>query len=387
MLRTLAISGYRSLRELVVPLDALTVVTGPNGSGKSSLYRALRLLQESATGGAIASLAREGGLDSVLWAGPERLSREMRRRERKVEGTVRQAPYSLRVGFADDDFGYSIEFGLPQPSQQTVFAHDPEIKREAIWIGETYRAPAAIMNRQGGVVNARDSAGAWQMIETALPTYDSMLFQVADPQRAAAAVLLRERLRGWRFYDGFRTDAGAPARQLQVGTRTPVLADDGRDLAAALQTIRELGDGDALDQAVTDAFPGARLRVSTRGGFGLSFQQEGLLRPLSQHELSDGTLRYLLWIAALLTPRPPALMVLNEPETSLHPELLPALGRLIRAASERCQLWVITHAAAIREELERARACQALALHKDLSETTIVGQGLTQRPPWSWPAR
>ena len=57
--------------------------------------------------------------------------------------------------------------------------------------------------------------------------------------------------------------------------------------------------------------------------------QPGLLRPLKAAELSDGTLRYLLWIAALLSPRPPELLVLNEPETSLHPDLLPALARLI----------------------------------------------------------
>ena len=63
--------------------------------------------------------------------------------------------------------------------------------------------------------------------------------------------------------------------------------------------------------------------------------QHGLLRPLSAAELSDGPLRYLLWIAALLTPRAPALMVLNEPETSLHPDLLGALARLISKAAER----------------------------------------------------
>jgi predicted ATPase len=44
MLNTLAVSGYRSLRDLVVPLGHLNLVTGPNGSGKSNIYRALRLL-------------------------------------------------------------------------------------------------------------------------------------------------------------------------------------------------------------------------------------------------------------------------------------------------------------------------------------------------------
>ncbi|MGE1119822.1 AAA family ATPase, partial [Bacillus altitudinis] len=82
------------------------------------------------------------------------------------------------------------------------------------------------------------------------------------------------------------------------------------------------GDGDAMRAAITDAFPGARVHIEAQAGgrFAIEFYQEGLLRPLSAAELSDGTLRYLLLVAALLTPRPPSLMVLNEPETSLHPD-------------------------------------------------------------------
>ena len=70
MLQTVAIRGYRSLRELVLPLRRLTVVTGANGTGKSSLYRALRLLADCGRGEVIASFAREGGVESALWAGP-----------------------------------------------------------------------------------------------------------------------------------------------------------------------------------------------------------------------------------------------------------------------------------------------------------------------------
>lgn len=72
MLQTLAIAHYRSLHGLVLPLQQLNVVTGDNGSGKSSLYRALRLLAETAQGGVAVVLAREGGLGSALWAGPEK---------------------------------------------------------------------------------------------------------------------------------------------------------------------------------------------------------------------------------------------------------------------------------------------------------------------------
>jgi predicted ATPase len=59
MLNILAISNYRSLRNLVVPLAALNLITGPNGSGKSNVYRALRLLADTANGGVVGSLARQ----------------------------------------------------------------------------------------------------------------------------------------------------------------------------------------------------------------------------------------------------------------------------------------------------------------------------------------
>ena len=162
--------------------------------------------------------------------------------------------------------------------------------------------------------------------------------------------MLRERMRNWRFYDHLRTDLDAPARKPQIGTYTPVLAGDGSDLAAAVQTIREVGAAEAMDTAIADAFPGARVEViSTNGYFELEMHQHGLLRPLKAAELSDGTLRYLLLVAALLSPRPPTLMILNEPETSLHPVLLPPLARLIAQASKRSQAVVVTHAPTLAE--------------------------------------
>src|SRR4051812_16936283 len=143
MLTTLSISNYRSLRNLIVPLHGLNVITGPNGSGKSSVYRALRLLAETAQGGVIPSLAREGGLQSTLWAGPESISRSVKRGDYAVEGTVRKEPVHLRLGFAGDEFGYAIDIGLPTPSR-SAFALDPEIKHEWIWNGPVLR-PASLL--------------------------------------------------------------------------------------------------------------------------------------------------------------------------------------------------------------------------------------------------
>lgn len=388
MISTLAIAGYRSLRDVVVPLGRLTLITGPNGSGKSSLYRALRLLAETAQGRVVPSLAQEGGLASTLWAGPERPSRGMRSGDDPVQGTTRKGPVSLRLGFAGSDFGYAIDLGLPPPPVG-AFTHDPEIKTETVWAGELLRPSAVLVERRGGVVRSREGGGDWALITHELASFDSMMTHCADPRQAPEMLMLREQMRGWRFYDQFRTDAAAPARLSHVGTRTPVLGHDGADVAAAIQTIAEIGDRGALDAAVADAFPGARLNVVTEGGgrFSLEMQQHGLLRPLQAAELSDGTLRYVLWVAALLTPRPPDVLVLNEPETSLHPDLLPPLGRLIAQASQHAQVIVVSHAGALIDTLRQQRDCWPVTLSKTLGETSVEESTGLSRPPWKWPPR
>jgi len=388
MLSALAVAGYRSLRDFVVPLRQLTLVTGPNGSGKSSLYRALRLLAETAQGRVIPSLAREGGLQSTLWAGPERFSRAVLRGEQPVQGTGRTRPVSLRLGFAGDEFGYAIDLGLPPAGTPRPFLHDPEIKREVIWSGPGLRPSTVLVDRRGPLVRARRDDGEWDIVSQQLSTFDSMMTQCADPRNTPEMLMLRDEIRGWRFYDQLRTDAAAPARMPQIGTYTPVLGHDGADLAAAVQTIVEIGDGTALSESVADAFPGASVAVAhSNGWFEIEMQQQGLLRPLTSAELSDGTLRYLLWIAALLTPRPPDLLVLNEPETSLHPDLLPPLARLIARASERAQVIVVSHAEPLIDALRQHPECQSIVLEKTLGETKIAGTDDLARPPWQWPAR
>ena len=382
MLSRLAIANYRSLRDFVVALAPLNLVTGPNASGKSNVYRALRLLADIAQGRIIPSLAREGGLESTLWAGPESSSRN-----HPVQGTVRKEPVSLRLGFSGTQFGYAIDLGLPTPSD-SAFAHDPEIKRECVWNGDLLRPAALLVDRKGPLVRSRADKGEWATVTQHLAGFDSMMTHCADPRNTPESLLLREEMRSWRFYDQFRADLEAPARLPQIGTHTPVMSNDGADFAAALQTIVEIGDPRALDDSVSDAFPGAAISIARNGNrFEVEMRQHGLLRPLRAAEFSDGTLRYLLWVAALLTPRPPSLLVLNEPETSLHPDLLPALARLIARAAERSQVIVVSHAPRLIAALEEQRGCNAIALEKQTGETRVAGADRLDRPAWHWPVR
>lgn len=387
MLTTVAISNYRSLRNLAFPLKRLNLITGANGTGKSNVYRALRLLADVAQGRIVSSIAREGGLQSTLWAGPEETSRAVKRGDFPVQGTRRKRVVSLRLGFASDDYGYAIDLGLPQPSS-SAFKLDPQIKREFIWHGANLRPSAVLVERDGPLVYVRSDDGERVRITQNLSAFDSMMTHVADPRNSPETLAVRETLRAWRFYDHFRTDHQSPVRIPQIGTWTPVLGDEGSDLGSALQTIVELHQGELLDHAVADAFPGSRLVVAPENGrLAVNMSQHGLLRPLAAAELSDGTLRYLLWIAALLTPRPPTLMVLNEPETSLHPELLPALGRLIAKASQQTQVIVVTHSLPLIAALREQPGCHSIELKKDFGETTITGQDLLGAVNWKWPAR
>ena len=357
----LAVSGYRSLQILVLPLAPLTLISGANGSGKSNLYRALRLLVAAAKRDLEGELAREGGLPAVFWAGPEQISGAMRRGEQPLQGGPRSEPVRLRLGFAADPMSYAIEVGYP-PLDRSAFALDPLVKDEWIWAGGSFH-PRALLAQGAGTL-----AGD------------------ADPEHQAIAAALREQILSWRFYDNLRTDRDAPARHPGIATRCMALSDDGRDLPAAVQTIQEVGDWTGFCAAIDDAFPGCELSVDTAAPvFRLQFRQPGLLRPLEASELSDGMLRYLLLAAALFSPRFPPLLVLNEPENSLHPELLEPLARLIGAAAERTQVWVIAHAPPLVHALSQQEGSCHHRLERELGATVLPGQTTLDRAAWRWP--
>ena len=362
-IRHLHIGGYRSLRDVTLELTPLTVVLGANGTGKSNLYGALRVIARAARGELARALAEEGGMPSILWAGGER------KRLTRAKPPVRVA-FEVQL----DDVGYALELGLPIPSL-TLFQRDPEVKEEAVWMGDRRRPSTMLLERKAQAAHLVDDAHERVTYPPGLLAGESVLAQVVDPRRFPELAHLRDVLARWRFHHHFRTDAGAPARQPQVGVRTPVLGDGGDDLAAALQTIVEIGDSDALAAAIDDAFPGASLRVvEQRGWFELELDLPGILRPLAARELSDGTLRYLCLLAALSSPRPPAFLVLNEPETSLHPDLLPPLARCIVAAAAHCQVLCTTHSAQLADLLAAAPGASRVELSLVDGETRLAAQ-------------
>lgn len=362
MISHFGVAGYRSLRDIRLALGGLTVVTGANSTGKSNLYRALWLLHRAMEGRFARSLADEGGLHSVLWAGPRK------------RGPVR---LEMSVAF-DDGLSYSLACGLPDPNDLPTlsFQRDPSIKEETVSFRQG-KSVVSLLERGKSGAHLRDADGGRVSLPMTLGRGESALSQLSEPHRYPHLWGLRSRLVHWRFYHGFRTDEYSPLRQGQIGVFTPVLSHDGSDLAAALQTIVEIGDADGLHKAVRQGLNGATLEIlypddwEDDPRFRVLLHTPGIHRPLEAFELSDGTLRYLCLIAALLSPRPPGLLALNEPETSLHPDLLAPLAARIAEAAQTTQIWVTTHSQILAQEIERRTGVSPITLTKINGETSL----------------
>jgi predicted ATPase len=369
-IREIHVTGYRSVRNLRLHLSQINVLTGANATGKTNLYNSVFLLAKAAAGGFAQVVAEEGGMPSVLWAGA-RKSRSM--------GAIRMEPVRMTLGIRTDTFSYELVCGLPKQtgSDKSAFSLDPEVKEERVWMDAPHGLKVTFFERspKGAWILDSDERLADYTGEL-LPT-ESVLSQLREPHLYPELSSLRTEISRWRFYHHFRTDAESPLRHPQVGVRTPVLAHDGRDLAAALQTINEVGQSQDLHEAIRQAFPGASLEIEhdeDTGMFAVLLRMPGLRRPLRARELSDGTLRYLCLLAALLSPHPPSLLALNEPETSLHPDLLEPLAKQLVNAGKYSQLWVVTHSQRLAELVEKHSGESPIKLELIGGETRVMGQ-------------
>jgi len=358
MLQTFHLRGYRSLLDFRLRLGRITVVTGENGVGKSNLYRALSLIQRLADGRFAEAIAMEGGMPSIVWAG-----------DRK-----RNKPVRIGWEIETDFFNYEMECGLIPlaPGDPTQFRTDPDVKVEKLRLHQHGKG-REVARRNGPAVKLREPDGRSQISPLTLARPESMLAEIRDGARYPGLTAAREILLSWRFYHQFRTDADSPLRRPQTGCWSPVLAHDGSNLAATLQTIIETDGEIALQTAITEAFPGIEWTpTGESGGFELGILRPGLKRWMTAAELSDGTLRFFCLCAALLSTRPPPLLILNEPETSLHPELMPALAGLVASVRPETQILIVTHsrelAAAISERVE----CKRLDLVIQKGETRLA---------------
>ncbi|MCU6311354.1 AAA family ATPase [Enterobacter cloacae] len=338
MINTLHIQNYRSIRDMSLELEQLNIVFGPNGTGKSNIYKAIHLMHSAAQGQFSQALANEGGILKVFWAGKTR-SDQLRRMNLAVETETYE--YELQVGFVEK---------LPYPSQ---FQLDPVIKEESLWLSGQHRRPSAqLMKRRNQAVFLNNVHHEKVTHSGTLYENESVFGQLGEPHLYPEVSQMRESLRNWRFYHEFSVASGSMMRAPQVGFRSPVLASDGANLAAAFQTIVEIGDELLLMRILDQAFPGCVFYSDNTGGrFRMMMQREGL------------------------SPRPPAFIALNEPENSLHPQMLPALASLIAEASRYSQIWLTSHSPELATLIEKHRSFSLYQLSMTEGETKMEKLG------------
>ncbi len=261
-----------------------------------------------------------------------------------MQGTTRSGPVSLQLGFASDGFSYLIDLGIPIRDGTSSFNLDPEIKRELVWSGEVMRPASLLVRRRRRLVELREGR-QWTPITDRLQTVrvGAHRGRRSGPRARSCWRCGSRCARGVSMIISGPTPTLRPARRRwapepRCSATTAVILPPPCRRSSRSATTRP------SPRRSSDAFPQSSVRVRTDAGrFELELSAHGLLRPLVAAELSDGTLRYLLLVAALLSPRPPQLMVLNEPETSLHPDLLAPLARLIGEAGATTQIVVVSH--------------------------------------------
>jgi len=385
IVREIHAANYRSLRSIRFPTERLTVFVGANGVGKTNLYRSLQLLQASAAGTLSHELATEGGMESAAWTGKRRVGEPMR--------ITLQAGFGEPAGKVDIAYSYRIAIGFagtgapdafplePQIREEVllnppgVFPLESQVKEEGVLFHHRSRA-TKLLERRGPSLLARDTDDRRIELRRDLLPSETALGAFDEPQRFPEIHDLKRTMLDWRFYHSLRTDADAPLRRPSLAVASPTMASDGSNLAAVFATLLYIrGDTADLDTAISDAFPGASLEMPLPGRvatFGMVFPDHPK-RVFQAPELSDGTLRYLALAGALLALRLPAFIALNEPESSLHPDLLEPLARLIVKASERTQIWLVTHSERLAAALAKHGGIEPRAVIKKDGETWIEG--------------
>lgn len=369
LLRSMYAQNYRSLRSIRMDLAGVNVFIGENGVGKSNLYRALQLVQAAVRGTLAYEIAAEGGMASALWTGKRRLEKNFRIRfEIEVLDEERAAT-----------FRYRVEAGLRPPIDAAGFAFEPQVKEEELSI-ETGLRPVTMMKRGGPGIMVRGERGRMEEYPEKAMTSETAIALLGDAGHYPEVGAFRRLVDNWRFFHGFRTDRDSALRQPCLAVTSPLLAQDGSNMAAVFATlVHTRGDTVELDRAIASAFRGARLTVPDPGEyaeFGLIFP-DFPKRVFQPRELSDGQIRFLGLAAALMSYRQPPLIALNEPESSLHPDMLGPLADMIAQAAKSSQIWIVTHSEALASAVEERCGVRPKRVIRQEGATWIEGMRAT----------
>ena len=322
ILEEIQIEGFRSLKSVTWKPGRLNVLIGPNGGGKSNLLRALDLLRIAATGGLRDAILRMGGMAPLVWDGE---ARQIRFSVKASDESSPALQYELRLSRLGNTGGFTIE------------ADELSSDHHFLFIGGRSEVP-----------------------ETRLSTVSER----ADGERALA---FQKWIKAWSIHNDMRVDQQAELRRAAVTRAERRVEPDGQNLIAVLHTLYENDREfeEFIDNSMTTAFPDDFEKLSfppaEDGRTQLRVRRKHRKRADSAADLSDGTLRFLLLLAILGRPDPAPLIAIDEPETGLHPRMLPIVAAVAANAAIKSQVIFTTHSPKLLD-----------AFAEDLPTTTVM---------------
>lgn len=344
LLKSLTLQGFLSYgpAAVTVPLTALNVLIGPNGSGKSNLVEALSVLR-AAPRDLPLPIRQGGGVKDWFWRDGSTSATEARLEALFAEGRI------AKFASGSPAVRYRLVFGA-QGDAFTVLderveneSASPEQSKAYFYFG--YERGRPMLNLQDGRHRELQRAG--------IDPTQSILSQIRDPEALPELTQLADVLRRILIYRSWQFGPDAAVRgACRADVRADSLSETFDNLPARLSVLmkRPLVKRRLLD-LLGDLAPGFDdLAVVPEGGALQLYLIEGN-SSIPARRLSDGTLRYLCLLAILLDPEASPLLVIEEPELGLHPDMMPTLRDLMIEASEKAQLIVTTHSTQLADAM------------------------------------
>jgi predicted ATPase len=320
-IQSLSVKNFRSLKAVEDWRPGpLNVLIGPNASGKSNVLRAIDLLAASAQGRLAKWVQSAGGMEPLLWDGVGEMFSLDVRVPRITDGhkVLRYAVEAISVGRGSD-------FNIGDEVASVGFLN--LLKRSKFM----------------GYIDGDTIDGEFALDETLLSLAKAPLVQ----DRVLAG--LRSTFAGFSIYHDFHTNRDAAIRQAAVTRHETRVDADGQNLISVLHTLytgnRDFKNtvNDAMTAAFGSDFEELVFPPASDNRIQLRLRWRSLKREQSAADLSDGTLRFLFLLTVLASPDPAPLIAIDEPETGLHPSMLPILAEHAVEVSKKAQVIFTTH--------------------------------------------
>ncbi len=357
-IKRLDIEGFRSLRKVSWFPGDLNVVIGPNGSGKSNLLQFLELISVSAQGRLGKYIQSLGGMDAIVWDGRAtsiRFGLDMS----PIDEKYKLEHYELEMIRLGNGSSYEINQELLTGIGQFIFVKR-KLKKYKIYsdlleslTGSEFLSKENIIDVPVSQINDEES-----------------IFHIAPFhfETSSGILFFGKSLSSISIYHDIRTDKDAPIRQATVTRFEKRVESDGQNLISVLHTLYT-GDRDfkadinaAMKAAFGDDFEELVFPPASDQRIQLRVRWKSLKREQSAADLSDGTLRFLFLLTILASPVPPPVIAIDEPETGLHPSMLPIIAEFAQDAALRSQVIFTTHSPQFLDAFSEAQPTTTVAL-------------------------